>query len=292
MLTVGDKFPQFLIERLRCPKSWTRRSRPSRTTLTRANGWWCSSGRRTSRSCAPRRSRSSAARTRDFADRDAQVLGASVDSEFVHLAWRKDHKDLTGLPFPMLADLRKDLSLALGMLDEEGVAKRATFIVDPTGVIRFASVTDMNVGRNVDRGGARARCAANGRAVPVQLATRRRDPKGRIVESGLGGRTTGAVRAPVDPPFGTRIVGANMDLTNLKNLLPDYAKDLKLNLTTVLSAEGAPGLSEAQILAIALGVERLPHATRPYCARSKRSPRAASSPRRSPRHAPRLRSWA
>ena len=86
----------------------------------------------------------------DFADRDAQVLGASVDSEFVHLAWRKDHKDLRGLPFPMLADLRKDLSAALGILDGEGVAKRATFIVDPQGVIRFASVTDMNVGRNVN----------------------------------------------------------------------------------------------------------------------------------------------
>ena len=86
----------------------------------------------------------------EFAERDAQVLGASVDSEFVHLAWRKDHPDLRGLPFPMLADLRKDLSGALGVLDEEGVAKRATFIVDPAGTIRFASVTDMNVGRNVN----------------------------------------------------------------------------------------------------------------------------------------------
>ena len=86
----------------------------------------------------------------DFADRDAQVLGASVDSEFVHLAWRKDHEDLRGLPFPMLSDLRKDLSSALGILDEEGVAKRATFVVDPQGIIRFAMVTDMNVGRNVN----------------------------------------------------------------------------------------------------------------------------------------------
>ena len=89
-------------------------------------------------------------KTGDFADRDTQVLGASVDSEFVHLAWRKDHKDLRGLPFPMLADIRKDLSAALGVLDAEGVAKRATFIVDPQGIIRFASVTDMNVGRNVN----------------------------------------------------------------------------------------------------------------------------------------------
>src|SRR5690606_26200672 len=88
-------------------------------------------------------------RNDEFADRDAQVLGGSVDSEFVHLAWRRDHEDLKGLPFPMLSDLRKDLSGALGILDEEGVAKRATFIVDPQGIIRFASVTDMNVGRNV-----------------------------------------------------------------------------------------------------------------------------------------------
>ena len=86
----------------------------------------------------------------EFADRDAQVLGCSVDSEFVHLAWRKDHEDLKGLPYPMLSDLRKDLSSELGILDEEGVAKRATFIVDPHGIIRFASVTDMSVGRNVN----------------------------------------------------------------------------------------------------------------------------------------------
>jgi alkyl hydroperoxide reductase subunit AhpC len=89
-------------------------------------------------------------KTDEFADRDAQVLGCSVDSEYVHLAWRKDHPDLNGLPFPMMSDLRKDLASALGILDEEGVAKRATFLVDPQGVIRFVYVTDMNVGRNVN----------------------------------------------------------------------------------------------------------------------------------------------
>ena len=84
-----------------------------------------------------------------FADRDCQVLAASTDSEFVHLAWRKDHKDLRDLPFPMLADTAKRLTSALGILDsEEGVAKRATFLVDPDGIIRFAYVTDGSVGRN------------------------------------------------------------------------------------------------------------------------------------------------
>ena len=88
---------------------------------------------------------------REFNDRDAIVYGVSVDTEFVHLAWRQQKEELNDLPFPMLADTKRELSQALGVLDrDEGVAKRATFIVDPEGIIRFASVTDMNVGRNVD----------------------------------------------------------------------------------------------------------------------------------------------
>jgi alkyl hydroperoxide reductase subunit AhpC len=85
----------------------------------------------------------------DFNDRDAVVYGASIDSEFVHLAWRQNHADLKDLPFAMLADIKRELSNALGILDKnEGVAMRATYIVDPDNIIRFASVTDLNVGRN------------------------------------------------------------------------------------------------------------------------------------------------
>ncbi|MGE0171299.1 MAG: peroxiredoxin [Oligoflexales bacterium] len=86
---------------------------------------------------------------REFIDRDAQVLTASVDSEFVHLAWRKAESDLKDLPFPMLSDIKRELSTELGILDDkEGVAQRATFIVDPDGIIRFVYVTDLSVGRN------------------------------------------------------------------------------------------------------------------------------------------------
>jgi lipoyl-dependent peroxiredoxin subunit C len=85
----------------------------------------------------------------EFADRDTQVLGGSTDSEFVHLAWRRDHSDLRDLPFPMLADVKRELSSALGILDPKaGVAQRATFVVDPEGIIRFVYVTDLSVGRN------------------------------------------------------------------------------------------------------------------------------------------------
>jgi peroxiredoxin (alkyl hydroperoxide reductase subunit C) len=84
-----------------------------------------------------------------FADRDVQILGGSTDSEFVHHAWRNNHPDLKDLPFPMLADVKRELSTALGILDpKEGVCQRATFVVDPDGIIRFVAVYDLSVGRN------------------------------------------------------------------------------------------------------------------------------------------------
>ncbi len=84
-----------------------------------------------------------------FVERDAQLLGVSTDSEFVHLAWKQQKDELRDLPFPMLSDIKRELVDALGILDKnEGVAERATFIVDPQGLIRFVMVTDLNVGRN------------------------------------------------------------------------------------------------------------------------------------------------
>jgi alkyl hydroperoxide reductase subunit AhpC len=86
---------------------------------------------------------------KEFRARDAQLLGVSTDSEYVHLAWRRDKEELRALPFPMLADIKRELSGALGILDPEaGVAQRATYIVDPQGLIRFVYVTDLNVGRS------------------------------------------------------------------------------------------------------------------------------------------------
>lgn len=85
----------------------------------------------------------------DFADRDAQVLGVSTDNEYVHLAWRQNHPDLKDLVIPMVSDLKRELSTELGILDaKEGVCLRATFIVDPQGIVRHVSVNDLSVGRN------------------------------------------------------------------------------------------------------------------------------------------------
>ena len=77
-------------------------------------------------------------RTADFRARGAEVLGASTDSHYVHLAWRTHEPMLRDLPFPMLADTKRELSTALGVLH-------------PTeGVIRHATVNDLSVGRSVD----------------------------------------------------------------------------------------------------------------------------------------------
>ncbi|MFV9989086.1 MAG: peroxiredoxin [Coxiella endosymbiont of Dermacentor nuttalli] len=85
----------------------------------------------------------------EFASRNAQILGISTDSEYVHLAWRREKEELHELPFPMLSDIQRNLSQQLGILNEnEGVAERATFIVDPEQTIRFIMINDLNVGRN------------------------------------------------------------------------------------------------------------------------------------------------
>ena len=85
----------------------------------------------------------------EFEQISTQVFVASTDSEFVHLAWRTHNKELNHLKIPMLADVKRELSASLGILDvQEGVAQRACFIVDPENKIRFVYVTDLSVGRD------------------------------------------------------------------------------------------------------------------------------------------------
>lgn len=85
----------------------------------------------------------------EFADRDAQLIGASTDSDFVHLAWRQSRADLGAVKYPWLADIKKDFASALGVLEpNEGVAFRATIITDPDNIVRYVAVNDLSVGRN------------------------------------------------------------------------------------------------------------------------------------------------
>ena len=90
----------------------------------------------------------------EFRALGAEVVGASVDSKYSHLAWTEKPREeggIKGLAYPLLEDLRKDLAQAYGVLDEAGrVALRGLFIVDPDGVVQHATVNNTAVGRSVD----------------------------------------------------------------------------------------------------------------------------------------------
>ena len=148
MLTIGDKFPQFNVPATVSIESLDKAFQ-NIDNNTYKGKWLCVFFYpKDFTFVCPTEIKGFSDVNSQFADRDTQVLAASTDSEFVHLAWRKDHTDLRDLKFPMLADIKKDLSNALGILTDDGVAQRATFLVDPDGIIRFVYVTDGSVGRN------------------------------------------------------------------------------------------------------------------------------------------------
>lgn len=89
----------------------------------------------------------------EFKKIGAEVLGVSVDSEFSHLAWKKTARKEGGIgdiKYPLVADITKQIAKDFGVLLEGGVALRGTFLIDPQGVIRQATVNDLPVGRNID----------------------------------------------------------------------------------------------------------------------------------------------
>jgi peroxiredoxin (alkyl hydroperoxide reductase subunit C) len=92
------------------------------------------------------------ARLEDFKDRDCVVVCVSVDSHHSHLAWKRTSEEEGGIgpvQFPMVSDLKKGISEAYGVLTEEGVSLRATFLVDRGGIVRHATVNETDLGRSV-----------------------------------------------------------------------------------------------------------------------------------------------
>lgn len=93
-------------------------------------------------------------RIEDFQDLNAEILGVSTDSVYSHRAWINTPKEQNGLGpinYPLASDITQEVSRAYGVLvEEEGVAMRGLFLIDPEGIIRYQVVHDMNIGRNVD----------------------------------------------------------------------------------------------------------------------------------------------
>ena len=150
MLTVGDKFPEF--EKKAVVSLEPGKEFETLTLDNVKNGkwtvffWWPMDFT----FVCPTEISSFNKSIEEFESRKANLIGASIDSEYVHLAWRTNNPQLKDLRFPMLADTSKSLSEELGILEKENkIAYRATYIIDPEGVIQHVSVNGLDVGRNV-----------------------------------------------------------------------------------------------------------------------------------------------
>ena len=92
-------------------------------------------------------------RRKAFEDRGVQLLGVSIDSQFTHYAWRQTPIDKGGIGevgFPMVADVQHDITRAYGVEHQDGVAFRATFLIDKNGVVQHQQVNNLPLGRDVD----------------------------------------------------------------------------------------------------------------------------------------------
>jgi peroxiredoxin (alkyl hydroperoxide reductase subunit C) len=88
-----------------------------------------------------------------FQERNAEVIGVSVDSHFTHLAWKNTPRDQGGIGeirYPLVADLNKNISRDYGILTDDSVALRGLFLIDKDGVVRHELVNDLGLGRSVE----------------------------------------------------------------------------------------------------------------------------------------------
>jgi alkyl hydroperoxide reductase subunit AhpC len=84
----------------------------------------------------------------DFKKRNTVVIGCSVDSVHSHKAWSEG--SLGKINYPLLSDITKKISDDYGVLLEDGIALRGSFIIDPDGILKYSVVHDLNVGRSVE----------------------------------------------------------------------------------------------------------------------------------------------
>ncbi|MCK4627205.1 MAG: peroxiredoxin [Phycisphaerae bacterium] len=88
-----------------------------------------------------------------FKEKNAEVIGVSVDSHFTHLAWKNTPREKGGIgnvQYPIVSDLTKGIARSYGVLFNDSVALRGLFLIDKEGVIRHALINDLPLGRNVD----------------------------------------------------------------------------------------------------------------------------------------------
>lgn len=88
-----------------------------------------------------------------FQEKNCEVIGVSIDSQFTHWAWKNtpvNDGGIGNIQYPLVADLDKKISRQYGVLLEMGVALRGTFLIDKEGVVRHAVINDLPLGRSID----------------------------------------------------------------------------------------------------------------------------------------------
>ncbi|OHB49396.1 MAG: alkyl hydroperoxide reductase [Planctomycetes bacterium GWF2_40_8] len=89
----------------------------------------------------------------EFKKRDVEVVCVSIDSQFSHFAWRNmpvKKGGIGAIKYPMVADVKHEITQAYGIEHPAGIALRASFLIDKDGVVRHQVVNDLPLGRNVD----------------------------------------------------------------------------------------------------------------------------------------------
>ena len=88
-----------------------------------------------------------------FTEKNTEIIGVSIDSQFSHWAWKNTPINQGGIGhirYPLVADLDKQISRNYGVLLDAGIALRGTFLIDKEGIVRHAGVNDLPLGRNID----------------------------------------------------------------------------------------------------------------------------------------------
>ncbi|GAB4175020.1 MAG: peroxiredoxin [Calditrichia bacterium] len=89
----------------------------------------------------------------EFKERNCEVIGVSTDSEYSHFAWKNTPVEQGGIgniQFPLVADIKKQISRDFGVLFDDSVALRGTFLIDKEGIVRHAVINDLPLGRSID----------------------------------------------------------------------------------------------------------------------------------------------
>lgn len=122
----------------------------------------------------------------EFKKMGVEVYSVSTDTHFTHKAWHDTSDSIKKINYPMLADPTGALSRAFGVyIEEEGLAYRGTFLVDPDGLIKLAEIQDNGIGRNADELMRKVQAAQFIRNNPNEVCPAKWKPGAQTLKPGL-----------------------------------------------------------------------------------------------------------